>query len=101
MAQESSVETADRLTRRRARIMPVFAILFLTWQANYLALPTPSGRAVDQVKIAAWLVWALALLALLATGGGRFRSKEVRALMNDESTREHRRSAYACGFWAA
>jgi hypothetical protein len=101
MGTESSVDVADRLARRRARILPVFAVIFVAWQANYLALPPESGRAVDHVKIAAWLVWALALLVLLATGGMGFRSREVRALLNDESTRENRRTAYAYGYWAA
>jgi hypothetical protein len=38
---------------------------------------------------------------LLATGGGVFRSKAIRALMDDEATRAHRGRAYAVGFWVA
>jgi hypothetical protein len=101
MAGRSAVDIADRLARRRARLLPMFAILFLAWQANYALMPDQAARPVDHVKIAAWLVWALALLLVLVTGGGLFRSKAVRALLNDESTREHRRTAYAYGFWAA
>src|ERR671933_2151636 len=61
-------ETAERLGRKRARILPLFAIL---------------------------------LLLVLATGGYWFRSREVRALMNDESTRAHRTDACRFGFFAA
>ncbi|HEU0098624.1 MAG TPA: hypothetical protein VFQ67_07595 [Allosphingosinicella sp.] len=98
---ESDFETADRLSRRRARQVPVLAILFLSGQAIFALGPDDPARAVDQVKVAAWLVWALALLLLLATGGGLFRSKKVRALMDDEATRAHRAKAYAVGFWLA
>jgi membrane protease YdiL (CAAX protease family) len=99
--KESDVETADRLSRRRARALPVLAILFLSGQAIFALGPDDPARAVDQAKVAAWLVWALALLFLLATGGGAFRSKRVRALMDDEATRAHRARAYAVGFWLA
>lgn len=98
---ESDVETADRLSRRRARLMPVMAILFLSGQAIFAIGPDDPARAVDQAKVAAWLVWALALLFLLAVGGGAFRGRKVRALMDDEATRAHRGRAYAVGFWLA
>lgn len=98
---ESDFETADRLSRRRARLLPAMAILFLSGQAIFAIGPEDSARAVDQMKVAAWLVWALALLFLLAAGGGVFRGKRVRALMDDEATRAHRGRAYAVGFWLA
>lgn len=101
MSSPSAVELAERLGRRRARLVPLFAILFLFWQSNYALTPEHAARTVDHVKIAAWLVWSLALLFLLATGGGLLRGREVRALLNDETTREHRRTAYMFGFWAA
>lgn len=97
----SEFETAERLSRRRARMMPVMAVLFLSGQTIFAIGPDDPTRTVDQVKVAAWLVWAMALLLLLATGGGVFRSKGVRALMDDETTRSHRARAYAVGFWLA
>jgi hypothetical protein len=96
---ESDFETADRLSRRRAWLLPVLAILFLSGQAIY-ALGPPSPL-VDQLKVAAWLLWAATLLFLLATGGAPFRSRRVRALLDDEATRQHRARAYAAGFWIA
>ncbi len=80
-SSESDVETADRLSRRRARLLPVPAVLFLSGQAIFALGPDDPAPAVDRAKVAAWLIWALALLFLLATGGGLFRSRRVRALL--------------------
>jgi hypothetical protein len=102
MVDVADVEKAERLGRRRSRIMMVQALLFVSWQGLFF-----SGRAEDtirtvtQVKISAWMVWAVALLVLLATGGGLVRGRKVRALLDDELTRSHRTQAYVYGFWAA
>ena len=97
----SDVEMADRLSRKRSRLLPIIALVFLSGQAMYLGNAVEPLRTVDTVRITAWLVWALALLLLLATGGGLLRKKEVRALMEDEVTQENRRRGLAMGFWAA
>ncbi|MDB5697061.1 MAG: hypothetical protein JWN21_2604 [Sphingomonas bacterium] len=94
----SDIEQADRLTRRRARIIPVLAVLLLTQQTIFLS--QEGTRTVDHLKIGAWVVLTAALLLMLATGGGLFRSPAVRALLNDETTRLHRLRACAAGFWA-
>jgi hypothetical protein len=94
-------EKAEALNRRRARALPALAVIFLAQQASYLSMPEHSDRAVDHVKIGAWLLLSIVLLAGLATGGGWFRSREVRTLLNDESTRAHRQTGYVYGFWAA
>ena len=44
---------------------------------------------------------SIVLLLVLATGGAWFRSREVRALMNDEATRVHRADAFRFAFFAA
>jgi MFS family permease len=97
----SDIETADRLSRRRAWLLPVLAVIFLSGQAIYALGPHWASRSVDQLKVAAWLFWAATLLFLLATGGAPFRSREIRALLDDETTRQHRGRAYAVGFWIA
>ena len=94
-------EEAEILNRRRARMLPALALIFLAQQASYLGIPEQSGRAVDHLKIGAWFVLSIVLLAGLATGGGWFRSRAVRELLNDEGTQAHRRSGYVYGFWAA
>jgi hypothetical protein len=98
----ADVEKAEKLGRRRARVMMVQAIFFLSWQGLFISggVEDP-GRLVNQVKISAWMVWAVALLVLLATGGGLIRGRKVRALLEDELTRSHRTRAYVYGFWAA
>lgn len=101
MTSTSDIDAAHRLTRRRARMLPVLAILFITQQASYFtSLVEDGGRTVDHVKIAAWLVLSVMLLLALATGGFWFHSREVRALMNDEVTRANRAEAFRIGFLA-
>jgi hypothetical protein len=94
-------EKAEALSRRRARALPALAVIFLAQQATYLNAPAQPERPVDHVKIAAWLALSIVLLAGLATGGAWFRSRAVRDLVNDESTRVHRQVGFVYGFWAA
>jgi hypothetical protein len=102
MVDIADVEKAERLSRSRARIFAVQGVLFVSWQALYFG-----GRAADrvrtiqQVKISAWLVTAILLLFLLASGGMLIRGRKVRGLLNDELTRSHRARACVFGFWAA
>ena len=98
MASEE-VALAEKLTKRRARVSIVLGVFFLATMASSLGVDFPASRP-QTVKLAAWIVWAAALLFLLAIGGGLFRSKSVRALMNDESTIDNRRRAMVAGFWA-
>lgn len=98
MAQ-SITEEAELLTRKRARVMPVLAVLLISQQAVYFN--ELGSRGAQNFKIGAWLVLALILLAGLATGGAWFSRRDVRELIDDETTREHRGRAYAAGFWAA
>jgi hypothetical protein len=93
----TNAEIADRLTRRRTRMFPVLAILFISQQGVYFS--DTSGSTVSHIKIGAWFVMTAVLLLVLATGGGLLRSAEVRALMNDETTRAHRHRALTLGFW--
>ena len=96
------VDTADRLSRRRARMLPVLAMFLLIQQATFLnrpgAVDLVHARTVDQVHFGAWAVLTLMLLAALATGGFWFRPHQLRVLLNDEQTRAHRREAMSTGF---
>lgn len=95
----SDIEIADRLSRKRARMMMVLAVIFVTQQAAYVTGRIEDGaRTVDHVKIGAWLVLSVVLLLLLATGGAWLRSKNVRALMEDDVTRANRAEAFRLGF---
>ena len=93
---------AERLGRMKSRMVAVQAVLFTVWQAAYFSPgSTESGRWVDHVRIASWVVWVVALLAFLAWGGGWLWRREVRRLLNDELAVHHRREAQRTGFWAA
>ena len=98
------VERAERMQRRRTRILWAQGFLFLIWQFSFWTtrheLSAPF-RAVDQLRLGAFFFWAAALLMLLSTGGGllRERNSQVRAMANDEVTRAHRRSAFTWGYW--
>jgi hypothetical protein len=102
MTTASDIETADRLTRRRARALPVLAIIFISQQASYFAGQIEDGtHAVDHVKVGAWMILSIVMLLALATGGFWFKPARVRALMDDEVTRANRAEAFRIGFLAA
>lgn len=99
MNERSVSERADFLSRRRARILPVLAIIYLTQQASYITMRSgPANRPVDAVKISAWLVLSAVLLAALATKGFWLQPREVRSMIDDEVTRANRSEAMRFGF---
>lgn len=101
MSDISPAEHAERLSQRRARMLPFLAIIYLTQQATFFAGEAPAGvRAVDHVKIGAWLVLSLVLLLAIATNGFWFQRREIRQLIDDENTRANRASAMSFGFVA-
>jgi predicted permease len=93
----SVAEKAEYLSKRRARKLPALAAIFLAQQASYFSTPA-APRSVDSVKISAWLVLSIVLLAALATKGFWFHSSEVRNLIDDENTRANRNRAMRSGF---
>ena len=100
----SAAQLAEEGSRRRTRILWAEFVLFVLWQGMFFAWGSsdrPPVRLVDQVRVSAWIVWAVVLLALMATGGGWLRSREVRALMNDEGALANRHEGQRWGFWGA
>lgn len=95
--QPSISQQADRLSRRRARVLPVLAIFYLAQQVSFFTSP-PGDRLVDHFKIGAWAVLSAVLLAALVTGGFWLRKPELRAMLNDELSRAHRADALRVGF---
>ena len=95
----SPAETAEVLSKRRARMLAPLAVIFLAQQASYFSTPaTTAPRPVDTVKISAWLLLSIVLLAALATKGFWFHSRQVRDLIDDENTRANRGHAMQSGF---
>lgn len=93
MDKQSPVEVADRLSRKRAILIALAAIAFLVSQAL-----TSRSHAGDDTLLT---VGSVVLLLLLATGGGLLHQTKVRALMNDDVSRDHHRTAIGVGFWTA
>lgn|SRR5438270_1528210 len=92
-------EKAEYLSKRRARMLPALAIIYLTQQASYITIRSGAAtRSVDQVKISAWLVLSAVLLAALATRGFWFQPREIRSMIDDELTRSNRADAMRFGF---
>ena len=102
MSDRAAAERADYLSRRRARMLPMLAILYLTQQVSFFsALDPGSHESARTVKIGAWLVLSLVLLAALTTKGFWLQPREVRELIDDENTRANRLDAIRYGYLAA
>jgi len=99
MDPQIAAEKADRLSHRRARMLPFLAVIFISQQAAFLT-PARDGDAYF-VKISAWLVLSAVLLAALATKGFWLQPKEVRDLLDDENTRSNRLDSMSWGFIAS
>ena len=97
----SDVDEAERLSSSRPGMLIAMTGLFLFQQFAYFTQPPATGRAVDYVRIGAWLLVALTILAALLTGGFWQKSKAVRALMEDDVTRANRADALRLGFGLA
>ena len=99
MTERSTAERADYLSRRRARMLPVLAILYLMQQTTYFrSTANPHPRSVDHVWIGAWMVLSLVILAALVTKGFWLQPQAVRDLIDDESSRANRLEGLRIGF---
>lgn len=99
MKDTGDAAKAEELSRRRTRMMPVLAVLFVGQQASYFTgAGSPADSSPGRVHIAAWFVLSIVILAALMTGGGWIYSRNVRRLANDEATRAHRDRAFRVGF---
>ena len=100
MTERSAAEQAEQMSLRRARVLPLLVLIYVTQQFSYFS-QTQTERLVDHVRIGGWVVLSLFLLAALSTKGFWFHRQEVRDLIDDESTRSHRRDAMVWGFLAS
>ena len=97
----SSVEIADRVSRRRAIGVGIAAVIFLLVQiaARPVFLSAPQTMSLSRAVV--WGVNAILLLLLLFTGGGLAYKREIRALVNDEVSRNNYHSAITLAYWIA
>ena len=99
MIERTISEQAEHLSRRRARMLPFLAVIYLTQQASFFAAtPADPERALDYVEVGAWVALSLVLLAALTTTGFWWHRKEVRDMIDDEGTQAHRVSALGWGY---
>jgi len=96
----SDVEEAERLSRRRVSMLVAMTTLLTVQQAAFYA-QTSAERAVDYVRLGAWVLLVGALLAALLTGGFWLKPRAIRALMDDEVTLANRASAVKLAFAAS
>ena len=96
----SDVEEAERLSRRRVSMLIAMTTLLTVQQAAFYA-QTSAERAVDYVRLGAWVLLVGALLAALLTGGFWLKPRAIRALMDDEVTLANRASAVKLAFAAS
>jgi hypothetical protein len=95
----SVAEKAEYLSKRRARMLPALAVIFLSQQAAFLStLGSRQASSAYAVKVSAWLVLSIVILAALATKGFWLEPKAVRDLIDDENTRANRNDAMRWGF---
>ena len=92
-------EKAEYLSKRRARMLPALAAIFLSQQATFFStVNSPAPHSAYTAKISAWLVLSIVLLLALSTKGFWLERKEVRDLIDDENTRANRNDAMRWGF---
>jgi hypothetical protein len=95
----SIAEKAEHLSKRRARMLPALAVIFLSQQASFFSQMSGGEHvSAEKAKISAWLVLSVVLLFGLATKGFWLEPKEVRNLVDDENTRANRNEAMRWGF---
>lgn len=101
MSERTIAEKAERLTQKRARMLPFLAVIFLSQQATYFSSAGKGPDAAETVKMSAWLVLSVILVAALTTKGFWLQPKQVRDLVDDENTRANRLDAMWWGFLLA
>lgn len=95
----SVAQKAEYLSKRRARMLPALALIFLSQQATFFSQMSGGEHvSAEKAKISAWLVLSVVLLLGLATKGFWLERKEVRDLVDDENTRANREAAMRWGF---
>ena len=92
------VEVAERMGRARSRLFFILAMVFFAGQSLYFT-SSPLTRD-SHARVGAWLILVILILMLLATGGFLLRGRNVRDLLNDETSRLNRLASQALGFWA-
>lgn len=82
-------------------MLPALAVIYLSQQVTFYSALDPVGyESARAVKIGAWLLLSVVLLAALTTKGFWFQPKAVRDVIDDENTRANRLDAIRYGYIA-
>jgi MFS family permease len=102
MPLETPVEIADRYSRKRAVIVAVAALAFLS---IHVALGPFFADGLGTARYATvgtmWAINAFVLLVVLATGGGLLNSTQIRSLVNDEVSQGNCKTSVVAAYWVA
>jgi hypothetical protein len=93
------IETADRMAWGRVRAANAMAAVLLGTQAASFRDSVDPANPHSPFFLTTWVIWIVLMLFFFAAGGGLIRGRALRPLLQDESTREHRRRAEALSFW--
>ena len=99
MTPNSTVELADKFSRKRAWLVGAAAVAFAANVAGQIWLQRTGN--VSTTRLDWWLIHAVVMLLIVATGGGLLIQPRVRALMNDEVAKSHFATGIVSGFWVA
>ena len=94
----SDIEHAEHKARARAICMALLAVV--TMFTATFGLDNPANDAAT-FRGGSWLVTVALGVALLATSGGLMLNPRLRAIMDDERSRQNRARSFAVAFFGA
>jgi hypothetical protein len=94
----TDIEKAERMSRSRAALMALAAIVLLINLALQYGNPAYVGSGP---RGASWILLILLWVFILWNGGGLRLKPGMRALLNDELSLQNRSRALAAGFYVA
>lgn len=101
MDRPQEIAKADRISRMRPTLFAFagvyFGLLQLVLHPYFSQLSDPAM----QWRRYAWILNAVAILMILAFGGGYFNRTSLSRLVNDELSRQNSLKAVSGGFWIA
>ncbi|OYY78796.1 MAG: hypothetical protein B7Y43_04395 [Sphingomonas sp. 28-62-20] len=95
------IDQADEMGRMRILLLGMIGLLMFGLVAMTIAWGT-NLHAQDAFGLPVYTLFLFLAgvgAVLVATGGGLARPSQLRALLNDEVTRDHRQRSLAAGFW--
>ena len=97
-------DNIEKQSNRRAFLLMFLASTFLIWQVPAMdfleRMSQGTQRAVDIVAVIGGLLWVVALIALMVTGGRKTGSPATRAALEDELVQANRQTAFRTGYFA-